>query len=233
MKKLLISFYLKYKLFIFPTVVTLSCLILLGFIIVPQLLSLVGNQGVAEDLLDKSKFLETKAQTLKNYDEMDLKRKVDALLVAYPTDKDFANVLQVLQNITSKYNFVITNFSLGGGNEALAGSQSYGVKIDILGPKDFFSLLLKEIESSTRVMRVGSINISQSKDTQSIDAGVTVLVLYSAAPTAFGNVDTELPEISASDEEIIAKLSANLGPAFSVNQQPTVSIPTGKANPFE
>ena len=107
-KEELIKFYSKYNFYIFPSVVALSCLMLIVFVIFPQLSQLISNQKSVGILENKHKFLETKAATLEGLNEEDLKFKLSSLLIVFPTEKDFGNALFVIQNITKELGFVKT-----------------------------------------------------------------------------------------------------------------------------
>src|SRR3989304_7777764 len=97
-KEILIKFYTTYRLYIFPAVVGLSSLFLIVFAIYPQVIALINNQKLFGELIDQSKFLEAKADTLESYDENDLARKVNLVIPAYPQDNDFGRILDVLQH---------------------------------------------------------------------------------------------------------------------------------------
>src|SRR5207248_7865189 len=73
--------------------------------------------------ISRSSFLEKKAQALETYDQTDLNNKVNVSLVAYPTDKDFANVIGIMQNLTAQSGFAITNLSLGAGSVKKSRSE--------------------------------------------------------------------------------------------------------------
>ena len=61
------KFYLTYRLYIFPVVVAFSCLVLIILVIYPETVKLIINQKTQEEVLNKHKFLEVKAQTLANF----------------------------------------------------------------------------------------------------------------------------------------------------------------------
>lgn len=234
-KEEILNFYRNYKLYIFPAIVVFSSLILILFIIYPEITNLITNQKLAGEVTSKSKFLEVKAQTLENLDSEDLNRKVGFTLGSYPTNQDFVSVLNILQNITSQSGFNTTSISLGSGSSKNSDVQYYNLKLDMLGQLNLLPVLLSNIESSPRIMRVSSFETTSGKDAQGgAIISLNIEVLYSAAPTSFGNAESPLPELSQKDEEIIAKLARS--GTVVVNQQPTTTTqlgPRGKANPFE
>lgn len=233
MKKEEISkFYINYKLYIFPIIITLSSLVLIIFVIYPQTIKLISNQKVKTEIANKSKFLEAKAQTLDSLDPQDLSRKVNFTLGFYPTDKDFVTVFGLLQNLISQSGFVAISLSLDSNSLKSANGSSYSLRLEVLGPSPLLPILLNKLESSPRLIRLAGLEASKGKNAQEVNISLTVDVLYAAAPTSFGSVDSPIAELTQRDEEIIAKLAKN----SSLFLQPELSTrlnPKGKVNPFE
>lgn len=229
-KEVLLKFYLQYRLYIFPTVVALSSLFLIVFAIYPQTIKLISNQRTESELSNKFKSLEVKAAELSSYNEVDLKRKVNYALTSFPSDKDFGNVVGLLQVVGSQSGYTIASITLGGGTAKINNAQSYSVRVEATGSKDQLSTFLSNIESSTRLMRVNSIEAT-GKDEQSITLSLMVDVLFSPAPNSFGSADTPLPVISVKDEELLTKLATSIPEPTTTEIIPTG--PRGKANPFQ
>ncbi len=226
-KEELLKFYNTYKIFIFPAVVSLCSLILIVFVIYPQIIKLIGNQKSLGDLTNKSEFLATKVSALESYNGEDLSKKVGLSLYSYPQDKDFGFVIGLLQNISSQSGYSIVSISLGDTSKA---DTSYTVKMELIGSSSLLPVLVSNIENSPRLMRVASLETS-SKDTNSTNVALTVDVLYSPLPKSFGSDDSPLPSISADDEQVLTKIST--AAPISGTQTIFSSSPRGKTNPFE
>lgn len=229
-KETILKFYSTYKLYIFPVAVLVSCLILIVFVIYPQLVSLISNNKISAELQKKMDFLEVKAQTLVEYDEVDLSSKLDYALSYFPADKDFVNALGLLQSITSQSSFAILSFALGTQTE-VKGAQGYSIKLEVKGAKALLPNLLSGIESSNRVMRVATLEVKSLPD-GSTDAFLGIDVLYSSAPQTFGSADSSLPTLTEEDEQLLAKLARE----GVIQRQPAVTTPTvplGKSDPFQ
>lgn len=231
-KEIIAKFYLTYRLYIFPAVVALSSLFLIVFAIYPQTVKLLDNQRLSSDLKNKTKFLEDKVVALESYDTEDLSRKVELVLTSYPADKDFGNILGILQGLASQYGLNIISASLGGGSSKLGNTESYTVRFEIEGPGDLLSSFLYSLENSPRLTRLKSIDVSSGSSAM-LSATMSVEVLYAQAPQTFGSVDSPLPELNQKDDELLVSLAATKPvPAVStVSAQPT--SPRGKSNPFE
>ncbi len=230
-KETVINFYLTYRLYIFPAIVALSSLILILLIIIPQLFKLISNQKTQGELINNLKFLEVKAQALDNYDSRDLSNKVNYTLASYPRDKDFGNAIGLIQNLTIQSGFSITTMTIGTSSNKTANSQSYSIQLQVVGPKNLISAFLSNIENSTRLMRVGSIEITNAPGQQAVNVALNLDILYAPVPGSFGSIDSTLPELSQKDQALLATLAKNFTPAFT---PANVSLPArGKANPFE
>lgn len=232
-KEELLKLYQSYRLYIFPAIIGLSSLILIVFIIYPQMAKLISNQKVEEEFTIKSNFLEAKAQTLGSYDPADLERKVNIAVGSYPVDKDFISAVSLLQSIVTEAGFNISSISLGSGLAKSTGSQSYSIKLDLTGQNSLLPTLLNKIENSSRVMKVGSVETVIAKDGNAATVALSVDVLYSSAPSSFGSVESPLPELSAQEEEVIAKLATVDNNGVNFEQSIGELGPRGKANPFE
>lgn len=232
-KETILKFYSNYKLLIFPAAVALSSLILIVLVILPQTIKLVTNQKVGDDLLSRSQNLEVKAQTLESINEEDLSRNVGYALAVYPSDKDFGNVVGIIQKITSQAGFNIVSLSLAGAGTAQAGSQSFNISLQLTGSKALLPILLSGFENAPRLMRVGSLEVSSSASgAEGVQVSLGLDVLYADAPRDFGTVDSPLPQLSAKDEELLVKLARVGGQSVSAGRT-GVSTPRGKTNPFE
>lgn len=235
-KETLIKFYQKYKLVIFPMVVTLSSLILIVFVIYPQTAKLISGSRQEAEFREKSKFLEAKAEALENFDEADLSRKVDYALSSLPSDKDPGNIIGLLQGLASETSFSITSLTLSQKTTEKDETQSYLVNLQVLGPKALVPILVTSIENSARIMKVNTIEISTTRDANALEAKLVVEVFFSPIPGTFGTVDSPLPEVTAKDEELISRLATTVS-TQGVSPQPTILGPIlgprGKSNPFE
>lgn len=238
-KQTLINFYVKYKFILFPVLVAVSSLILILFAIIPQINSLLSTNKTIGSLSNKFTALETKAKELDLFDEEDLNRKVGITINALPQESDSAQVLGILQLIALQSQFILSSFSIERGSQA-SKANSYGAKLELLGPKLTLSNLLDDIEDNPRIMKVGSLDISSARDNNAITLNMSVDVYFEPLPKSIGGSDAPLPKLSSEDEELIATL-AKSAPSGSDLIIPTDGgagpvIPTGpkgKPNPFE
>lgn len=218
------KFYQKYKLLIFPSVVALSCLILIIFVLIPQIGVFLKNSRSQQEFSARSEFLDTKVAALEGLNEPELLDKVGYVLTSLPREKDFAETIALLQKITGNHGYVIASLTFGAG-----GGQSFGVRMEVVGPEALLGSLLSSIEGSSRLLRVASMEISSGKEADIVSVNLALEALFAPMPASLGSIDTPLPEISAGEEELLSKLSSTAQPQF----QPTPSTQIGKSDPFE
>ncbi len=232
-KEEILKFYLNYRVFIFPVVTAISSIILIFLVIYPQALKLLSNQKAQAEISKRSNFLEAKAQALQNYDREDLNNKVNLSLTSYPADKDFANVIGLLQNLTAQLGFKIISLSIGGGSAKIVNAKSYGVKLDLVGPLKSSPLLINNIEQSPRLIKASGIETSAGGDPNLANITINLEVLYSPPINSYGSIDSPLPELSNKDQEILATLQSSISPVSQTQQATQGASIRGKANPFQ
>lgn len=235
MKKIDFKFYQTYKLYIFPAVVSLSSLFLIVFAIIPQTAKLLENQRSVGELSAKSKLLEAKVSALESYDENDLSSKVGFVLSSLPADKDFVNILGLLQNLTGMSGYSVTAISVAATSGKPGKTSNYTVKLEVTGARALFQTLLYNLENSPRLIRVDNIDISSNQASGVLNAALTLQVLYAQLPQNLGTEDSPLPKIDPKDEELLTSLSqfSQAAGRAEATQSSMLSSPRGKSNPFE
>lgn len=228
-KKELLQFYETYKLYIFPIAVVLSSIFLIAFIIYPQAVKLFDNRKAAEDLLNKTKFLESKVKALEGFDEKDLSGKVDYALNIFPAEKDYGNIIGLMQQISLKSGFSITAVNLGDNEGKVANSNTYSVDMQAKGAKPLLPTLLSNLENAQRLMKIDSIEVTNNQAAQTAEVSLKISVFYLPTPQNFGSEDSPLPQISQKEEELLASLAV----ATEAGPSSSVTADLGKANPFE
>lgn len=226
-KENLALIYQKYRLIIFPAAVVLSCLILIIFVMIPQIGKLLKNSQTEADFKVQADFLETKVEALESLDEEELARKVKYVVASFPPEKDFAILITLLQKIAQESGFTIASLSFGGGKSSQ--EQGYGITVEMAGPKSLFAGFLNSIETSPRLMRINHIEISSGRSADVIDASLAIEALFAPVPGNLGSVNSPLPQVSQGEEELLDRLARSQVMSLTVVELSS----TGKSNPFE
>lgn len=230
-KEDIIIFYQQYRLIIFPVLVSVSSVILIVLVIYPQLAKLISNNEAVNTINERSKFLEVKASELSSLDESDLQKKLNIALVALPANKDYTEVINILQSLTAKAGFTIVSLQFGQSADAKGDKSNFAVKLDITGPKVTLDTLLNNIEKSYRPMRVSGMELTaNSSNSSAVSVALAVNVYFAQLPSSIGNIDAPLPELSDKDQELITSLSYSTAAPAPVSGG---TVSRGKPDPFE
>lgn len=227
------KYYQQYRLIIFPVVTAGASLILIALVIFPQLSKFLSNNEAYTSLQKQNEFLEVKADELENVNSGDLKQKLDISLAALPAGRDLTETMALLQSIVAQSGFLLNSLEFGS-SAAGKGTTGYTVNLDVTGSKANLSNLLNSIESSYRPMKVNNVDVALSRTDDNVNSTISINVFYAPIPNSVGKIDAPVPKLSATEQELIDKLSQETSLASSVDQSAPVNIsPTGKADPFE
>lgn len=233
MKEKLLKFYLDFRLYIFPAVVGFSCIILIVFVIYPQTEKLILNQKAKSEIISRFELLEAKASSLENINEQDLERKLTAALTSLPAESDFSVIIGILGVITNANGFSVSGLGINPTTYQVEdGTSRYGVTTQVLGPQDLLPRLTKAIESSPRIMKVKTLEVSKNPEGGVVTVSLGLEVLFAPASTTLAGVDSPLPSLSQEDEDLLTSLTSIIRPS-QITIEPIPSGPKGKANPFE
>lgn len=228
-KETVISFYLKYRIFIYPILVGLASIFLITLVVWPQIRGLLLDRQDFDKVKSRLELLQVKAQTLEGLDENGLKERLNIALSSLPADQDFATMVGVIQEISTSSGMSLVALQTAGSAPPVGSSQSFLLKMEVVGSRVGLVELLDSIDKASRVMKISSIELNFSKGGDAIDAAVAVEVFYSAPPQQLGSIDQQLPIISDEDQKLLVTLSSSLGRRAAA----PVLLPRGKSNPFE
>lgn len=234
-KETILEFYSKYKLILFPSLVSLACLILIALVIFPQAKSLLDGQNNLELSKEKLKTLEVKAQGLDQINETDLKNQLQLALVALPENKEPSAVVGAIQRIaaTSGVSLISLGFSSSKGN-SVGGADSFSIKAQIASSTAGISQFLNNLSETPLALNVTGISISSATSADLLAADLQIDVYFSPIPKTLGSVEDPLPELSAEEKTLINRLAkAQIVTPVSQSSTPSTILPRGKSNPFE
>lgn len=217
--------FLQYKIFIYPVAVVAAALILVVFVIVPQLQGFFSGQVILNSARIRLDNLDAKASTLQNLDQKAYQDKLSAVFYSLPVDKDLDVIIGVFRNLTNSAGMILSALQIGASSE---GGNSYSVTAEVIGPANNLSSLLDVIDNSPRVMKFLSLE-TNLVGSDLVNATIVVNVFYAPVAKSLGSVDALLPELTEKDQAILKSLTVS----GSITSQEQVVLPSGKTNPFE
>ncbi len=230
-KEKIAQFYSKYKIFIFPISVAIASLVLIVVVIYPQISTFLKNQSDFEDMSKRLQSLEVKAKDLEVLDVDDLNNGLAIAFASLPSDQDLATITGVIQRLATISGVSLASLQVNPGQViSLNGANGFTVKAEISGSKAAVSRFINNIDQSSRLMKISTIEISHSRVGSDLTTALlSVHVFYSPSPKELGPIDSELPQLTSDDQRVIATLAkAKTTVGFT---SPT--LPKGKSNPFD
>ncbi|OGE38220.1 hypothetical protein A3F00_03880 [Candidatus Daviesbacteria bacterium RIFCSPHIGHO2_12_FULL_37_11] len=241
-KEILLNFYSKNRMIIYPVTVGMASLLLTILVIVPQIRGYFSSKADESSVQNKIRNLEIKAAELESIPDEDLRRKAQFAVAAFPSEKDYTSIIGFLQRLSIEAGVNLESVNLSpGGDKNSSGVSNFTVKIVIKASSLSFDEFLKKIETSQTLLKIGGLSVEKSSDEQ-ISVSLDIDVYFAPIPKTLGSVDSPLQKLTEDEETLVEKLVANAAdfPAAPVtsgiSQQPTQPVnllPRGKVNPFE
>lgn len=229
-KQSLMNFYIKYRLVIYPAVVAFSSLILIIFVIYPQLKDFFDGKNKISKERERIVNLEAKASDLEKVNQVEVEKSLKNALVALPQNQDFTSLVGIFQKLGAGSGITLVSLQLGSSQVQVPGASGFSVKLEVEGSSLALANLLKNIDQASRSMKVESVEVSKTQG-GNLTGSVLVDVFYAPVPTQLGNLEQEAPKLSAEEEKILQELSISI-PTLSTES--SLSLPArGKPNPFE
>ena len=129
------SFFRDYKDFILPVSVIFGCIMILFFVVIPQLNQYFQSSQELSTETQKLNLLKNNYNYLLNLDDTKTNADLKTLSKILPSNKDFTGILNALSVVSSKTNVAIGNFSFSLGDLAktnLGGTlSSPTIKMDV------------------------------------------------------------------------------------------------------
>lgn len=219
----------KYRNFLIPALSFLICLILIIFVIIPQIQEYLSYRAEEQSLRERILQLTQKKQTLDSIDVELYKSNLEIALNILPSDKNIPGAVGDLLILLSANRLRLVAVSLGG-DKALYNSKALLVKIETNGDPRSINNFLTSTGDSIRLMRVGRIETSSGND-NTVSASFDVAAFYEPIPTVSSALDAKVSLPADEDLELIKKVQAEL--ETSINTEATGSSPLGKDNLFQ
>jgi Tfp pilus assembly protein PilO len=191
-----------------PAFAIILFLVIIPFIIIPQvqLLSVVRND-IAKGK-ERLAHLEDKNAKLEQADVADLQQQFALSSAALPSTKDIGSLLVAIDILSQKHGVTLSDFStsLGILDEAPAlgagaPSPSLVIAVAIGGNLENIKAFLEAISASLPIVSVSNVSFSKN------GAAISLVFYYKPIVTSLPPVDSDLPDLTRY-KETIATLSA-------------------------
>ncbi len=227
---------------------------LLGLVVgvVPLVQKTIALNKEYRALSQEVDVLRNKVSVLQSIDESAMKKDLQELLYAVPSDKSLSTLLGTIDSLTAKTGVSAGNFSLSKlgslatssaqrltTDEKTVGSNIVPFTMNISGTLDQIRGFLATSISVRRLFRIRSFAVSFVRtDTESTGSAIMTSAhmamdaFYSPLPTSIGSIGQQLSDLSGEEKDLVSKVAGIplLVPLFPA--LPPAALGPAKTDPF-
>lgn len=222
--------YQSYSYILIPVISLVLCVLIAILITIPQVIRIFETTKQIDDLKSQQTFFKNKIASLQKVDIPSYRRNLDTALIAMPTDRDIPSAIADVLNLLSTSGLQMLGITFTHGVETIGGIESMQMRLDVLGDYRQLKNFIEISNTSTRILKIDSIEIASSTSTNRVQATLSLLAFFQPIPP---NVNLPLTQsvslFSEEDRRILSqiRLPSSLGPS-----EASGSADVGKANPF-
>jgi Tfp pilus assembly protein PilO len=222
--------YVKYKQFILPVFVGLICLLLIVFLLIPQIINYFAIQKTISANQSRLRKLNNKIASLEKIDLESYKGKINTALVAVPSDKEVPSAIGQLLFLINSSALKLEAMNISSAVVPAGSLSSYTIKIEASGDLKAVRDLIERVRGAPRIMNVASIELNQSPNNQ-LRAGFVFNLYFQQNAAASVDIDKAVSLLSPKEEEILAALTSYAKTVPTTTNAEIVG-PRGKEDPF-
>lgn len=203
----LMVLYRHYKDFLLPVGVVLASVLVIIYVIFPQIQQYFSLQSSVQAEQQKLEALKSNYNLLASLNDATITSDLSTLSSALPAQKDFAGIINAISYVAAKTGVSVGNFefSLGNLSSTNFGGTAYPstkLNISLRGNVKGMTQFIQEIAKTMPVAEVTSVNITN-------DAGsMTILFYYKPYPVQNVSDSASIVPLTASQTQLIKTVSA-------------------------
>lgn len=221
---------LKYQVFLMPIFSFMICILLLVFLIIPQLLGFAEQNTQRESLFVKKQQLEAKIASLNKVNLESYKSDIATALIALPQEKDVPAALSQVLYLLSSNRLRLNEVSLSGSDLMVDGVKAFQIRVDATGTNSALRNFTESVKSSTRILSLEKLVVTAGSSLTELEATIDLIAYFEPLPTAVGGVDQEIKLPTQSDLEVLNKIKSSQVGSGEID---TTTIPLGKTDLFQ
>lgn len=196
----------KYKDFSFPLGVSIICLCLILFVLIPQGVALLNQEQNVQQARLTIAQLQQNLTTIEGYDTSQTQVQLQEANAALPTTKDFSGIIATLQTATEKSNVTLSDYSFEVGDLVDANQTgkvgTFRVSISLLGTAQQVALFLHDITHQLPLVDINDVHGNVG------NAALTLLFYYQPEPKLTVQTISNFSPITSQEQSTINTINA-------------------------
>lgn len=217
------------KAFLLPVGVIVVSVLIIIYIIFPQIQQYFNSQSLVNAEQQKLNTLKANYSLLSSLDDVQIDVDLKTLSLGLPGQKDFAGIIDAINYVSAKTGVSVGNFEFSLGNLSatnFAGTAYPSTKIDVSlkgDPKNIANFV-QEIVKTMPVAEVSSVNISGNI------GSLVILFYYKPFPSQNISDETQVVPLSVSQQALIKQVSSWNSAGGAGSQVFSTNLATPSAN---
>lgn len=222
--------YQKYQFVIVPVIAAIVCILLLVFILLPQISNSFTTSKNLEAAQNKYNELNKKIKTLEEVDITSYKESITTALTAVPSDKDIPGSINQLLFMINNSELKMINIVISTTGTPVKALNSFNVKLDVEGDLAQIKDFITQIKKAPRIIELNGVELSTGKDNIA-QASLSLLVFYQEISNNLEDVEKAVTPLNNNDKQTLSTISEN-SKNISSDLTPILNGPRGKDDPF-
>lgn len=229
----------KYRFFGWPLWSIIVSLLLLFFLVMPQIFAYLDTNKLINDTEQRAIALNTKAKTLASINTDGYQSNLDLALTVLPENRDIPTTIGQIQTLVGQSGMQLgtvgvtgaDNASVGGSSDSSSGAQSYDVKIDVIGSIDQLNALFEALNNGPEIMKLNGMDLSVSGKGL-VDANLNIITYFQGPPAVLGDIEKPIEGLTKDEIDSLTKIQKQVSPATITSTSVNLP-PRGKTDPFQ
>lgn len=223
----------KYQNLIIAGFSIIVCVLLIAFLIFPQLVNLTNTNREVAQKKEKNRLLSQKISDLEFLNTEDYKNNLNASLAVLPDDKEIPGVIGQVLSMLSSSGLALDALTFTTQGDQSATLSSYTVKLSVVGETASLRMFFDKVNKSPRLMKVSDIEVSNIGILNRAQSTIELMVYFQPLPTTIGSIEQPISLLSDKEQEVLQKVNQlGLNNVSQSTDSSSVS-PVGKSDPFE
>jgi Tfp pilus assembly protein PilO len=217
------------KLIIIPILVGVSSVIIIVFVIIPQVLGYFNVKTEIASSQSRLSILEAKAQDLNKLDEDETQQGLQVVSTLLPEDADIAGVIADIQGIASRSNLEVSHVGYLSTQSTGDKKNNFQIEVKLSGPIPNVRTFLLSLQSFPRVIQVDNIIVQSS--TQAVESTISLTVFYSTDKSiASASLDQPITPLTDSQKKVLAQLAEAVKNKPTAPSAPRIQLPSPESS---
>lgn len=218
--------------FLLPLITIGIIIVVTALVLVPQ----IGEYNKTTQLInDKTSELDqtnAKIATLNNIANQSYQKYHDIAFRSLPTEPDLLVGLSQVQEIAKSQGLQLNRISFGNITSETANNTDYQIKVELSGTFDQLKTFMSSINEAPRVMKIGVLELTNTKDPDIYQVVVNMSAYYSNA-VVNTSVNQSISDLTTQELTLLAKLESQFQD-LPIETLETDEVETrGRLDPFE